>query len=101
MAIRPYHFMTFDIEIEKKKKRYVELSSGGGSGGQRTSKINELNEELVDIKSVMVQNINDIIGRGEKLDGSGLFPFSFSLLPFPFCCFVFFFLVCSVFFVFL
>ena len=67
-AIRPYACVSFDIEIEKIRRAYIDK--------RQKNKLDELNEELVDVKGILSKNLEDVIGRGEKIDGMMfLFPF--------------------------
>lgn len=59
-AQRPYAFIKFDTFIQKTKKLYVDTRT------QRN--LNKLNEELSDVQDIMKQNIQDVLGRGERLD---------------------------------
>ena len=59
-ATRPYAFIKFDTFIQKTKKLYIDTRT------QRN--LNKLNEELNDVQDIMKQNIQDVLGRGEKLD---------------------------------
>ncbi|KAK3739590.1 hypothetical protein QZH41_011214, partial [Actinostola sp. cb2023] len=58
-ATRPYPFIEFDTYIQKSKKNYQD------SRTRRT--LNRINDELVDVQRVMVQNIDDVLQRGEQL----------------------------------
>ena len=59
-ATRPYAFIKFDTFIQKTKKLYVDTRT------QRN--LNKLNNDLADVQDIMKQNIQDVLGRGEKLD---------------------------------
>jgi len=59
-ASRPYAFIKFDTFIQKTKKLYVDTRT------QRN--LNRLNDELHDVQKIMTQNIQDVLGRGERLD---------------------------------
>ena len=59
-ASRPYAFIKFDTFIQKTKKLYVDTRT------QRN--LNKLNEDLHDVQRIMTQNIQDVLGRGERLD---------------------------------
>ena len=59
-ASRPYAFIKFDTFIQKTKKLYVDTRT------QRN--LSKLNEELSDVQDSMKQNIQDVLGRGERLD---------------------------------
>jgi len=60
MATRPYAFIKFDAFIQKTKKLYVDTRA------QRN--VNKLNEDLADVQKIMMTNIQDVLGRGERLD---------------------------------
>uniref|UniRef100_A0A7S2MYB0 Longin domain-containing protein n=1 Tax=Haptolina brevifila TaxID=156173 RepID=A0A7S2MYB0_9EUKA len=57
---RPYAFIKFDTFIQKTKKLYIDTRT------QRN--LNKLNEDLQDVQKIMTQNIQDVLGRGERLD---------------------------------
>ena len=59
-ASRPYAFIKFDPFIQKTKRLYVDTRT------QRN--LNKLNEDLVDVQKIMTQNIQEVLGRGERLD---------------------------------
>ena len=57
---RPYAFIKFDTFIQKTRKLYLDTRT------QRN--LTKLNDDLMDIQTVMTRNIQDILGQGEKLD---------------------------------
>ncbi|CAH3038077.1 vesicle-trafficking protein SEC22b [Pocillopora verrucosa] len=58
-ATRPYLFIEFDTFIQKARKNYQD---------SRTRRnLNRLNDELQDVQRIMVQNIDDVLQRGEQL----------------------------------
>ena len=57
--LRPYPFIEFDSYIQKTKKKFQD--------NRRSSKVNLLNTELNDIQRIMLENVQDILNRGEKL----------------------------------
>ncbi|RMX57455.1 hypothetical protein pdam_00007011 [Pocillopora damicornis] len=60
-ATRPYLFIEFDTFIQKARKNYQD---------SRTRRnLNRLNDELQDVQRIMVQNIDDVLQRGEQLSG--------------------------------
>jgi vesicle transport protein SEC22 len=59
-ATRPYAFIKFDTFIQKTKKMYVDTRT------QRN--LNQLNNDLGEVQDIMKQNIQDVLGRGERLD---------------------------------
>jgi vesicle transport protein SEC22 len=59
-ATRPYEFIRFDTFIQKTKKLYVD------SRTQRN--LDKLNVELRDVQNIMTRNINEVIGRGERME---------------------------------
>lgn len=59
-ASRPYAFIKFDPFIQKTRRLYVDTRT------QRN--LNKLNEDLNDVQRIMTQNIQDVLGRGERLD---------------------------------
>jgi vesicle transport protein SEC22 len=56
---RPYSFIEFDTFIQKTKKSYMDSRSRRNFG--------QLNTELQDVQRIMVQNIDDVLQRGEAL----------------------------------
>jgi len=63
---RPYHFIEFDQYLQTAKRRYVDGRGGGGSLAGR-QQLGNINTELQDVQKIMVQNIEDVIHRGEAL----------------------------------
>ncbi|KAG8466255.1 hypothetical protein KFE25_002011 [Diacronema lutheri] len=59
-ATRPYAFIKFDSFIQKTKKLYMDTRA------QRN--VNKLNEDLADVHKIMMTNIHEVLGRGERLD---------------------------------
>lgn len=57
---KPYYFIKFDRQITKKKVEYRDPSS--------TKSLNRLNENLTEVSSIMRQNIDEILQRGDNLD---------------------------------
>ena len=57
-AARPFAFIHYDPVIQRKQREFREPS-------QQKSK---LSEDLTEIQSIMKQNIDQILNRGEKLD---------------------------------
>ena len=57
--LRPYPFIEFNSYIQKTKKKFQD--------NRRSSKVNLLNTELNDIQRIMLENVQDILNRGEKL----------------------------------
>ncbi|CAH8572925.1 unnamed protein product [Dicrocoelium dendriticum] len=55
---RPYAFLDFDRFIRKTQKTYTD---------SRSSNLNQLNVALQDVQRIMVQNIDDVLQRGEAL----------------------------------
>ncbi|CAF0881793.1 unnamed protein product [Brachionus calyciflorus] len=55
---RPYSFIEFDSHIQKTKKQYLDT---------RRSNMNRINTELQEVHKIMVQNIDDVLQRGEAL----------------------------------
>ena len=58
-----YHFAPFlDTYIQKARKNYQD---------SRTRRnLNRLNDELHDVQRIMVQNIDDVLQRGEQISGN-------------------------------
>lgn len=61
-ATRPYAFIKFDSFIQKTKKLYMDTRA------QRN--VNKLNEDLADVQKIMMTNIHEVLGRGERLDSA-------------------------------
>lgn len=61
-ATRPYAFIKFDSFIQKTKKLYMDTRA------QRN--VNKLNEDLADVHKIMMTNIHEVLGRGERLDSA-------------------------------
>jgi vesicle transport protein SEC22 len=64
-ALRPYSFIQYDLEMEKKRRRFCDM--------KQQHQLDTLHEELRDVKDILTKNLEDVIGRGEKIDGSVLF----------------------------
>ncbi|KAI0228164.1 Vesicle-trafficking protein SEC22b [Lamellibrachia satsuma] len=56
---RPYSFIEFDTYMQKAKKSYLDSRARRNLG--------HLNHELQDVHRIMVQNISDVLQRGEAL----------------------------------
>jgi len=57
---KPYYFIKFDRQITKKKMEYRDPNS--------SKALQKLNDSLNDVQSIMRQNMNEILERGENLD---------------------------------
>lgn len=57
---RPYQFLQFENFMLRTKKIYTDSKA--------FSNIDQLNNDLIDVKNVMNQNIQDLLYRGESLD---------------------------------
>ncbi|EPZ33749.1 snare-like protein [Rozella allomycis CSF55] len=57
---RPYALIKFDTYIQKAKRNYQDARS------QRN--VEKLNEDLQDVTRIMTKNIQDVLGRGERID---------------------------------
>merc|ERR1712151_922138 len=60
---KPYYFIKFDRQITKKKAEYRDPKSSKALG--------RLNEGLTEVSTIMRQNIDEILKRGENLDSVG------------------------------
>jgi vesicle transport protein SEC22 len=60
---KPYYFIKFDRQITKKRAEYRDPSSSKTLG--------KLNENLTEVSSIMRQNIDEILMRGENLEAVG------------------------------
>ncbi|CAB3984720.1 Vesicle-trafficking SEC22b [Paramuricea clavata] len=58
-VVRPYSFIEFDNYIQKVRKNFMDSRS--------RRNINRLNDELHDVQRIMVQNIDEVLQRGETL----------------------------------
>jgi len=58
---RPYKFITFDTFIQKTKKLYTDSRAN-------RNQMKMMSEDLRDIQGIMTKNIQDVLGRGEKLE---------------------------------
>mmetsp|Transcript_8060 Transcript_8060/g.9251 ORF Transcript_8060/g.9251 Transcript_8060/m.9251 type:complete len:224 (-) Transcript_8060:87-758(-) len=56
---RPYAFIKFDKEIQRLRREY-------GDPNSRQS-MSKLNSDLQEVQSIMKKNIQDVLGRGERL----------------------------------
>jgi len=56
---RPYSFIEFDTYMQKARKSYMDSRA-------RTN-LGHINTELQDVQRIMVQNIDDVLARGEVL----------------------------------
>merc|ERR1719230_2549227 len=60
---KPYYFIKFDRQITKKKNEYRDPKSSKALG--------RLNDNLTEVSSIMRENIDELLSRGEKLDDIG------------------------------
>ncbi|KAL5251173.1 hypothetical protein ACHWQZ_G016772 [Mnemiopsis leidyi] len=58
-ASRPYTFIEFETTIRKLMKSYTDSRS--------PKQLSKINNDLADVQRIMVQNIEDVIQRGEQL----------------------------------
>jgi vesicle transport protein SEC22 len=58
--IKPYQYMSFETFITKTKKIYADSRAKDG--------LNDINNQLRDVKNIMNKNINDLLNRGEELN---------------------------------
>uniref|UniRef100_A0A8W8L466 Vesicle-trafficking protein SEC22b n=2 Tax=Magallana gigas TaxID=29159 RepID=A0A8W8L466_MAGGI len=56
---RPYSFIEFDSYIKKSRKNYMD--------SRARKNLSNINTELQDVHRIMVQNIEDVLVRGESL----------------------------------
>lgn len=59
-AARPYAFIKFDTTIQRLKRQYMDTRANRN--------LDKLNSELQDVQRIMTQNIQDVLGRGERLE---------------------------------
>ncbi|KRX38167.1 Vesicle-trafficking protein SEC22b [Trichinella nativa] len=57
---RPYHFIEFDSVIQNVKRKYVDY--------RNRHHLSAVHTELQDVQRIMVQNIEEVIHRGEALN---------------------------------
>jgi vesicle transport protein SEC22 len=57
---KPYYFIKFDRQITKKKTEYKDPTS--------SKALTRLNENLTEVSSIMRQNIDEILHRGDNLE---------------------------------
>ena len=57
---RPYAFIQADPILQRKQREFIDPKS--------TANAHKLNKDLTDIHSIMRQNINQVLDRGEKLE---------------------------------
>ena len=58
---RPYAFIKFDRVIQKKRREYSDPNS--------SANMRKLNDDLASIHNIMRQTIDDVLDRGQKLEG--------------------------------
>jgi vesicle transport protein SEC22 len=58
---RQYAFIKFDRVIQKKRRDYSDPNSSGN--------MKKLNDDLQNIQDIMRKTIDDVLDRGNKLDG--------------------------------
>lgn len=68
---RQYAFIKFDRIIQKKRREYSDPNS--------TNNIEKINSDLQSIHTIMRKTIDDVLDRGNKLDGRLISPKYFSL----------------------
>ena len=76
-SLRPFHFIKFDLPLQKIISRIAQQEKRGGappSASQRqqvnapSSQYDTLKQELSDVHVVIKQNLEDLLTRGEKLE---------------------------------
>lgn len=55
---RPYSFIEFDTFIQKTKKQYL---------NNRSTNLTRVSSELQEVQKIMIQNIDDVLQRGDAL----------------------------------
>jgi vesicle transport protein SEC22 len=60
LANRPYEMIRFDSFIQKTKKVYLDASA--------VRNLERLNSELLDVRDIMTRSIQEVLGRGERLE---------------------------------
>eukprot|EP00112_Aurelia_sp_Birch-Aquarium-sp1_P003257 Seg1363.7 transcript_id=Seg1363.7/GoldUCD/mRNA.D3Y31 product="Vesicle-trafficking protein SEC22b" protein_id=Seg1363.7/GoldUCD/D3Y31 len=62
-ATRPYSFIEFDTYIQKSRKNFMD--------SRNRRNLSRINDELQDVQRIMMQNIDDVLQRGEQLSVLG------------------------------
>jgi len=60
---KPYYFIRFDRQITNKRKEYMDPTS--------SKALTRINENLIEVSSIMKRNISEILHRGEHIDEVG------------------------------
>lgn len=60
-AGRPYALIKFDVTIQKLKRKYLDSRSA-------QTHLSKIGEDLHDVQRIMMQNIDEVLGRGERID---------------------------------
>lgn len=60
-AGRPYALIKFDVTIQRLKRSYVDSRSA-------QLNLSKVGEDLQDVQRIMMQNIDEVLGRGERID---------------------------------
>jgi len=60
-AVRPYCYIEFDTYMQKAKRSFSD------SRNSRNRNLNKLSDELQGVQRIMIQNIDDVLQRGENL----------------------------------
>lgn len=71
-SLRPFHFIKFDLPLQKIISRVAlqDKKGGGATAGRQQvpSQYDTLKQELTDVHVVLKQNLEDLLTRGEKLE---------------------------------
>ena len=70
---RPFAFIKYDNYIQRVKRKYDKKSSSTMSNDE-SNPYDTLNNELSDVSSILRQNINDVLDRGQHLNSIFSFP---------------------------
>eukprot|EP00834_Sanchytrium_tribonematis_P000795 NODE_15_length_50561_cov_0.608081.p26 type:complete len:217 gc:universal NODE_15_length_50561_cov_0.608081:20907-20257(-) len=57
---RPYNYLSFETNIHRLKKEYADV---------KQQQFHQLNQELTDVHQIMNKNLEDMLLRGENLEG--------------------------------
>ena len=60
-----------DTVIQSTKRQYTDARSQPGRGTPQAQPLSKVNEELNSVTRIMTTNIQDLLGRGERLDRTG------------------------------
>lgn len=65
-GLRPYAFVKFDTFVQRTKRLYLD-PRGAEALGKGTNGLDQLNQDLQDVTSIMTKNMEDLLWRGDSL----------------------------------